>query len=157
MRLVHAWLATTCLAAGLLTGCGSAQSGLSASRADALRSELAAVESHAAGGDRAGALTALSAVSATVSRDASQLTSSERTALRTGIAHLRSRILATVAAPATTAITTSAPAAVSTPTAPPGAPAPPAAPGPHGGGPQGHGPPGHDHGHHHGHGDGGGD
>ncbi len=154
MRLAHACLAATCLAAGLLTGCGSAQSGLSASRADALHSELAAVESHAAGGDRAGALTALSAVSATVSRDASQLTSSERTALRTGIARLRSRILATVAAPATTATTTSA---VSTPTAPAGAPAPPAAPGPQGGGPQGHGPPGHDHGHHHGHGDGGGD
>jgi hypothetical protein len=166
MRVRHACLAGACLAAGVVTGCGSAQtSGLSASSAGTLRSRLAVVASDAARGNRAGALAALSAVSAEVTRDASRLSSAERTALRTGIARVRTRIIATVPPPAATTAaapttSTTAPASSAT-TASASAPGPPAPPGRPGEGRNGPGPPGHDHGgrppghgHHPGQGDG---
>jgi hypothetical protein len=164
MRAAHVCLITACLGAAVATGCGSAQTqGLSASRAAALRSELAAVTTDAGRGDRAGALAALTDASTAVSRAGGQLTSAERTALQTGIARVRSRIMATVPPPATT---TTTPTIASTPTAPATttttatapattpAPGPPA--GPPGRGPNGQGPPGHDHGHGPGHHPGGG-
>ena len=141
-------MATACLAAGVVAGCGSAAqqpTGLSSQSAGTLRSQLAAVASDAARGDRAGALTALSAASAEVGRDASKLTPGERAALSTGIARLRSRIAATVKAPPATPATPTTATTQSTST-----PAPP--PAPPGAGPKGQGPPDHGHGHHH-HGD----
>jgi hypothetical protein len=171
MRLrLHVCLATTCLAAGLATGCGSAQRGLSTANAGTLRSQLAAVASAAARGDRAGALAALSAVNADVSRDGPRLSSAERSALQTGIARVRSRILTTVPAVATqTSATATTPAAATTTSAAATPPAPtttaappgtgpagtgPGGTGPGGTGPGGQGPPGHDHGGGGGHGGG---
>jgi hypothetical protein len=166
MRAAHVCLVTACLGAAVATGCGSAQSsGLSRSTAGALRSQLAAVTADAGRGDRAGALAVLSDVSAQVSRAGAQLSAPQRTALQTGIARVRSRIMATVPSPATTtSATTTTPAApsttVSTPTTPattsaPGPPATTPAPGPPAGppghGPGGHGPSGRDHGHRPGH------
>jgi hypothetical protein len=151
MRTPLACLATVGLAASLAVGCGSsAQStGLSSSSAGRLQSQLAAVASDAARGDRAGALDALSAVGDAVRRDAPKLTSSQKAALSTGIARVRSRIMATVPAPATTTATTATtPAAPTTTTAQPPAPPPPHPP-------HDHGPPGHDKGHGHGGGHGG--
>jgi hypothetical protein len=138
--------APVCLAAAALAGCGSASPGLSASSAGGLRGQLAAVQTAAASGDRAAALNALSSFSAQVERDAGALSSAERTALRTGIARVRDRIIQTIAPPAATGAspTTSAPTATATSTAAPAVTTPTSpAPGPHSGGPNGEGPPGH--------------
>ena len=150
MRASHVCIVTACLASGVVAGCGSAAhptAGLSSQNAGTLRSQLATVASDAARGDRAGALAALSAADADVSRDARQLTSAERSALSTGIAHLRSRIAATVPAPAAT--TTTATTSATTTATQPAASGPPGK-APKGEGPNGQAPPGHPHGHGHG-------
>jgi hypothetical protein len=130
-----------------VAGCGSASSGLSASSAGGLRGQLAAVQTAAANGNRAAALSALSRFSTQVERHAGALSSADRAALRTGIARVRERIMETVPPPATTAASTptstAAPAVTTASPSQATSPAPgPTGPGPKGEKPAGH--PGHD-------------
>ena len=143
--------AVACGLSGALVGCGSGSpGGLSPSRANALRQQLAMVDNAAAQGNRTAALNALSTFAADVHRDAGSLNAADRAALQTGIARVRARILGSlpVSAPSRTTstttpavTTTTTTTTVSAPTTTASTPATPA--GPPGHGPGGHGPPGH--------------
>jgi hypothetical protein len=118
------------LLCGFVAGCGSSSSPrLSASSAGLLRQRFAAVRVDARAGHRTAALHDLSAASTLVNQadQAGQLTAVQLSALRTGIAQARKRVLIEVAAasPTAPAVTTTTPA-LTTPTtiAPTPAPAP---------------------------------
>ncbi|MGH2874994.1 MAG: hypothetical protein ACRDLV_01955 [Solirubrobacteraceae bacterium] len=141
-----------------VAGCGAtARHHLSTHAEARLRGQLSAVRTAAGSGDRKRALGALSSFATLVRDDAAagELTAAERTALQTGIARTRARIVAMIPATGASATGTgSSTATTATSTAPAPAPAPPPSPGPAPG--KGHGPPpGHlKHGHGPGHGHG---